>query len=149
MEPETHQTTAGDLPIWKSVAIIAALLGGLALLIVGFVFGGKWALTSWLSAGQSVPPSLRTAAYVGGLLMSLAAAFGLPPLRRRLIDGLQPEWLSGYAGIAAYLFTIITAMGAFVFALANIVPGGGPWTVITAFLALGVGTVAFLKSIKG
>ena len=134
---------------WKNAGVIAALVAGLLLLFAGYICVAKWAIVSWMDAGQSVPRRFRTAAYVAGLVASLAAAFGLPPLRRRYVEGIQPQWLSGYANIAAYLFTIVTAVGAFAFALANCVPGGGTWTWVTVFVALGVAAVALLRAAKG
>jgi divalent metal cation (Fe/Co/Zn/Cd) transporter len=144
----TDETKAGTSP-WKRAGVIAALVAGLLLLFVAYGFLGKWAILSWMDAGQKVPRPYRTAAYVGGLVASLAAAFGLPPLRRRYADQIRPEWLGAYASIAAYLFTIVTAIGFFVFALTNCVPGGGTWTWVTVFLALGVAAVALLRAAKG
>jgi hypothetical protein len=134
---------------WRTAGAVAALVAGSVLLFVGYIYLAKWAIVSWMDAGQAVPRRFRTAAYVGGLVASLAAAFGLPPLRRRFVEGIRPEWLSGYANIAAYLLTIVTAVGAFVFALTNCVPGGGTWTIVTVFAALGVAAVALLRSAKG
>ena len=136
-------------PRWKGAGVVVALLAGLLLIFVGYIYVGKWAITSWMDAGQAVPRRFRTAAYVGGLAASLAAAFGLPPLRRRFVEDIRPEWLGSYANIATYLFTIVTAVGAFVFALVNAVPGGGTWTVVTVFAALGGGAVALLRAAKG
>jgi hypothetical protein len=129
--------------------VVAALVAGLVLLFAAYIYVAKWAILSWMEAGQAVPLRYRTAAYVGGLVASLAAAFGLPPLRRRYVEGIRPQWLSGYANIATYLLVIVTAVGAFVFALANCVPGGGTWTVVTVFVALGVAAVALLRAAKG
>ncbi|HUV86627.1 MAG TPA: hypothetical protein VMX79_05890 [bacterium] len=145
MSRETTTSTSS----WKSVAVIAALIAGLLLLFAAYIYVAKWAIMSWMEAGQSVPRPYRTAAYVGGLVASLAAAFGFPPLRRRYADQIRPEWLSAYASIAAYLLTLVTAIGGFVFALANCVPGGGTWTVVTVFVALGVAAVALLRAAKG
>ena len=141
------ETTTGASP-WKTAGVIAALVAGLLLLFAAYICVGKWAIMSWMEAGQSVPLRYRTAAYVGGLVASLAAAFGLPPLRR-YAEYIKPDWLKAYADIAAYLFTIVTVVGAFVFALANCVPGGGTWTWVTVFLALGVAAVALLRAAKG
>jgi NAD/NADP transhydrogenase alpha subunit len=129
--------------------VVAALVAGLVLLFAAYIYVAKWAILSWMEAGQAVPLRYRTAAYVGGLAASLAAAFGLPPLRRRYVEGIRPQWLSGYANIATYLLVIVTAVGAFVFALANCVPGGGTWTWVTVFVALGVAAVALLRAAKG
>jgi hypothetical protein len=129
--------------------VVAALVAGLVLLFAAYIYVAKWAIVSWMEAGRSVPLRYRTAAYVGGLVASLAAAFGLPPLRRRYVEGIRPQWLSGYANIATYLLVIVTAVGAFVFALANCVPGGGTWTWVTVFVALGVAAVALLRAAKG
>ena len=119
------------------------------MLFAGCIYVAKWAIVSWLGAGQSVPRQFRIVAYVTGLVVSLAAAFGLPPLRHRFTDGIQPEWLGAYATVAAYLLTLVTAAGALIFALAIAVPGGGTWTVVTVIATVAVGIVALVRAAKG
>ena len=137
---DPHATLKFVLALGATVVVVIA-----AALVIKYAL--RWVIGSWDHAALRVPRRYRTYAYAGGLGVALATGWASRYVQR-LARRIPPPRLGDTLDVVALVGAVATVIGAFLFALVNAVPRGGPAALLWAFGALAVLVVALFLTFK-